>query len=237
MYIFILFCHPDWNQKNRILVLLLRSCSQQSALGTSPSQNPAPGCPYSQPGCSFHDSLSTSNILNVNFAGSEDKYFPLQRCLDSFKSSCSLRGHWRGALVQGEEDAESIPAVKGLICRTMPNFSVWKERNPLLQTAQSLCQNAPDFLRSWNIGCCFLGDLFRGCVWNSGRSGSVFCPRSKAPPRFPALYHFPLGILFASLGQSQPPRRFSPCPSRVASPELLVFMSVNRFPKLPSQNI
>lgn len=93
----------------------------------------------------------------------------------------------------------------------------------------SLCQNIPNFTH-----CCFLGELFHGCVGNAGRSGSVFCPQSKTLPRFPALYHFPLGILFTSLGQSQ---RFSPCPSRVASPELLVFMSVNRFPKLPSQNI
>lgn len=74
------------------------------------------GAPFTR-----QNSLSTSNIFKVNFAGLEDKYFPLQQHLNSFKCSCSLPGHWRGALVQGEEDAESIPAVKGLICRMMPN--------------------------------------------------------------------------------------------------------------------
>lgn len=116
-------------------------------------------------------------------------------------------------------------------------FSARKERNPLLQTAQSLCQSVPNRSCSWNIHRCFLGDLSRGWVWNSGRSGSIFCPRSKTLPPSPALYRFPVGFLFALQGQTQPLGVFSPCPERVASPELLVFMSVNRFPKLPSQNI
>lgn len=42
----------------------------------------------------------SSNIFSINSAGPEDKYFPLQQHLKSFKSSCSFPGHCRGAVMQ-----------------------------------------------------------------------------------------------------------------------------------------
>lgn len=195
IYIFIYnFIIPgaDWNQKKQEFL-----CSQQSALGTSPSQNSAPACPCSQLGCSFHKSQLLVHIkyLQHKFCCLWGQIFPLQQDLNSFKSSCSLPGHWRGC----REHAYS----EGFDLYNDAKFSSGKEEKSSPPNSQSLCQNIPNFLRSWNILCCFLGDLFRGCVWNSGRSGCVFCALSRTLPCFPALYHFPVGFLFTWLGQSQ----------------------------------
>lgn len=62
--------------------------------------------------------------------------------------------------MQGEEDEESC---EGFDLYNDAKFSAGKERNPLLQTAQSLCQKKiPDFLETFTAAS--WGDFFHGCV-------------------------------------------------------------------------
>lgn len=134
--------------------------------------------------------------------------------------------------MQGGEGAESIPAGKGLICTNSPPGM---ERNPLLQTA---------FAKTSPISCAL--QTFTAASWVpfsvavveiQGGVDLFSVLRAKL-----CLVFLPCSIsrwVFVHLAGSVPTTGpfSSPCPSRVASPELLVFMSVNRFPKLPSQNI
>lgn len=138
--------------------------------------------------------------------------------------------------MQGEEDAESIPAVKGLICRMMPNS--------LLGRREILSSKRPRAFTKASQTSCTL-ETFTAASWVTFSMG-VFEIQGEVDPFsvlgaklclvFLPCNIFPVRFLFTSLGQSQALGVFPPCPKRVASPELLVFMSVNRFPKLPSQN-
>lgn len=129
-----------------------------------------------------------------------------------------------------------MPTLKGLICTMMPNSPLGRKRNPLLQTAKA-------FAKISQISCAL--ETFSAASWVTFSVG-VFDFREEwvcflCSEQNSALFSCPVPFsrwIFVHLAGSVPStQRFSPSPSRVASPELLVFMSVNRFPKLPSQNI
>lgn len=199
----------EWSQKNRIFCVSAQELHQQSALGTSPSQNPKSkiqllavltlnlGAPFTTP-------CPRQNIPNVNFSGSENKHFPLQEHLNPFQSLNSERRgrrEWRVWFVQR--------------CQIL---LLGKEKNPLLQK-KPFAKTSPNFTAQNTPG---------WVCWKSREEWISFLSSEQNSAWFSCLVpFFPLWNFYSPLWVS--PRNFSP--SRVASPELLVFMSVNRISK------
>lgn len=135
--------------------------------------------------------------------------------------------------MQGEADAECIPATKDLICRIMPNY--------LLERRKTLSSKWPTgFVRVFRIACTL--ETFITAFWVTFSTG-VFEDSGEVDHFYICAKHLLFScivtfsyFIFVNLAWSVPITwHFSPCPKRVASTELLVFKYVNRFQKLHSK--